>query len=260
MTERVAVRVADGVCTISLNRPEALNALENSMIAAVNAALDAAEVDDQVRAILIRGEGRAFCAGDDLIDMGTPEHPEPEDLSERYTNGYPSIVLRMLAIEKPIVVAVRKYGLGAGFEIALAADLIVAEPTAKFGLPFVLRGIAAGTSLLPKRAPAHLARRLLFLGDMITATEAHHVGIVATLSADGVDIDDLARDAAARLASSATRAIGLMKRALGGSEALSVVESFGAQVKATVSSVQTADFAEGKLAFTQKRPAEYQGN
>lgn len=259
MSKRVLVESAGGVCTISLNRPDALNALENSMIAAINAALDQAEVDEDVRAILIRGEGRAFCAGDDLIDMGTPEHPEPNDLHVRYADGYPSIVKRMLAIQKPIVVAVRKYGLGAGFEIALAADIIVAEPTAKFGLPFVLRGIAAGTSLLPRRTSLHLAQRLLFLGEMITAEEAHTLGIVAALSSADQDVDDLARAMADRLATSATRAIGLMKSALHASESLGVQDALTVQVGATVGSVLTNDFAEGKLAFTNRRDARYEG-
>ncbi|MGM7698012.1 enoyl-CoA hydratase/isomerase family protein [Microbacterium sp. A84] len=259
MSERVLVETVGGVCTISLNRSDALNALENSMIAAINAALDEAAVDERVRAILIRGEGRAFCAGDDLIDMGTPEHPEPSDLHDKYADGYPSIVRRILEIHKPIVVAVRKYALGAGFEIALAADIIVAEPTAKFGLPFVLRGIAAGTSLLPKRAPRHLANRLLFLGDMITAEEAHTLGIVAALSSEDQDVDDLARTMVNRLAISATRAIGLMKSALNASVTLSAQDALAMQVGATVGSVLTNDFAEGKLAFTHRRDAQYEG-
>lgn len=259
MSERVLTTTAGGVCVISLNRPDALNALDNSMIAAINEALDQAERDEDVRAILIRGEGRAFCAGDDLIDMGTPEHPEPSDLHARYAGGYPSIVMRLLAIQKPIVVAVRKYALGAGLEIALAADIIVAEPTAKFGLPFVLRGIAAGTSLLPRRASPHLARRLLFLGEMITAEEAHTLGIVATLSGAEHDVDDLARATVDRLATSATRAIGLMKSAMQASESLGVHDALNVQVGATVGSVLTDDFAEGKLAFTEKREARYEG-
>lgn len=259
MTERVLVQTVDGVCTISLNRPEAINALENSMIAAINVALDQAAADEGVRAILIRGEGRAFSAGDDLIEMGTPEHPESNDLHVRYGDGYPSIVERMLAIQKPILVAVRRYAFGAGFEIALAADIIVAEPTAKFGLPFVLRGIAAGTSLLPKRAPMHLAQRLLFLGDTITGEEAHGLGLVAALSSTDIDVDDLGRTLADRLANSATRAIGLMKSAMHVSESLGLREALAVQVGATVGSVLTDDFTEGKLAFTEKRDAQFEG-
>lgn len=258
MTDRIRTSVEQGVCTITLNRPEALNALENTMIATIVAELERAGADPDVRAILLRGEGKAFCAGDDLVDMGTEEHPESSDLVERYSRGYPAIVERMLTLEKPIVVSVRRYALGAGLEMALAADLIVAEPQAKLGLPFVLRGIAAGTSLLPKRAPVHLVQRMLYLGEMITAEDAHRMGVVGHLAED-TDVDELALATARRLAVGATRAIGLMKTALRTSETLSVRDALTVQVGATAASVLTEDFTEGKVAFTQKRDPEFGG-
>ena len=258
MSDRIKVETANGVCTISLNRPEALNALENSMIAALVHALEAAEQADDVRAVLIRGEGKAFCAGDDLVDMGTQEHPEPADVFERYSRGYPAIVERMLRLDKPVVVAVRRYALGAGLELALAADVVVAEPGAKLGLPFVLRGIAAGTSILPRRAPDHLVRRMLFLGDMITAQEAHNLGIVGYLAQDR-DVDDVAEDIVGKLAQGASRAIGLMKAALRTSESLPLREALTVQVAATAASALTPDFAEGKAAFTEKRDPQFGG-
>ena len=258
MTDRIQTTVENGVCAISLNRPEALNALENTMIATIVDELDRAAASPEVRAILLRGEGKAFCAGDDLVDMGTPEHPESPDLVERYSRGYPAIVDRMTTIEKPIVVSVRRYALGAGLEMALAADLIVAEPGAKLGLPFVLRGIAAGTSLLPRRAPVHLVQRMLYLGEMITAEEAHGLGVVGHLAEDQ-DVDELAQELAGRLAGGATRAIGLMKTALRTSQTLSLSDALHVQVGATAASVLTEDFAEGKAAFTEKRDPEFGG-
>ena len=124
--------------------------------------------------------------------------------------------------------------------------------------PFVLRGIAAGTSLLPKRAPVHLVQRMLYLGEMITAEDAHRMGVVGHLAED-TDVDELALATARRLAVGATRAIGLMKTALRTSETLSVRDALTVQVGATAASVLTEDFTEGKVAFTQKRDPEFGG-
>lgn len=259
MTDRVRVETQGGLCTISLNRPEALNALENSMIATIVDAFENAADDAEVRAVLLRGEGMAFCAGDDLVDMGTPEHPESQDMIERYTNGYPAIVQRMMKIEKPVVVVVRKYALGAGLEMALAGDVIVAEPTARLGLPFVLRGIAAGTSILPKRAPVHLVQKMLYMGESISAEQAHALGLVGYLATD-CDVDELGNQVGRQLARAATSTIGLMKTALRASESLTVQEALSIQVVATAASALTSDFAEGKAAFAEKRDPQFGGN
>lgn len=258
MTDRIRITRTRGVLEITLARPDALNALENSMIAAICDALDQAASDSTVRAVLVRGEGKAFCAGDDLVDMGTAEHPEPDDLHARYAGGYPRIVTKILELDKPVVCAVQRYALGAGFEIALASDLIVADEGARFGLPFVLRGIAAGTTMLVRRTSWHVAMGVLATGGMMDAATADRLGLLARrVPAD--QVQDVAAELAGSLAGSATRAIGLMKSAMRSGETLSVGEAFDLQVEATAASAQTDDFAEGKRAFAEKRDPQFEG-
>lgn len=259
MTDRITLARSRGVLEITLARPEALNALENSMIASICDALDEAASDPSVRAVLLRGEGKAFCAGDDLVDMGTAEHPEPDDLHTRYVDGYPRIVNKIVELDKPVVCAVQRYALGAGFDIALASDLIVADDGARFGLPFVLRGIASGTTMLVRRTSWHVAMRLLATGGMMDAVTADRLGLIARLvPAD--EVQDVATNLAQSLAGSATSAIGMMKSAMRSGENLSVREAFDRQVDATVASAQTRDFAEGRLAFSEKRDPKFEGS
>lgn len=258
MTDRVTTSREGAVAKITLNRPEALNALENSMIAALVAAIREAGSDPDTRVILIEGAGKAFCAGDDLKDMGTAEHPRSDDLLEEYERGYPAIVKALRDVEKPTLCAVQRYALGAGFEIALACDLIVAERDAKFGLPFALRGIAAGTAVLPRLVGRHRAARLLFLGEMIDAETACEWGLVAVL-ADPGKLAEAVEGVVGPLATAATRAIGLMKGAMVASAEATLAADLRTQAASTVSSALTRDFAEGAEAFTQKRDPQYTG-
>ena len=258
MTDRITLTRAGGVLEIVLTRPEAVNALENSMIATICDALDEASSDPSVRAVLVRGEGKAFCAGDDLVDMGTASHPEPDDLRTRYADGYPRIVNKIVELDKPVVCAVQRYALGAGLEIALASDLIVADDAARFGLPFVLRGIASGTTMLARRTSWHVAMRMLATGGMMDAATADSLGLIAQL-APAEEVQEAARNLAQSLAASATSAIGLMKSAMRAGENLSVREAFDLQIDATAASALTHDFAEGKLAFAEKREPRFEG-
>ncbi len=260
MTNRVLSEVRNGVLIITLNRPEALNALENSMIAAINTQLDAAKSDEQVRAVLFRGAGRGLSAGDDLKDMGTETHPEPKDLQIRYMEGYPAIVKRIRSLEKPVVVSLKGFALGAACEIALASDVIVAESKAKIGLPFVLRGIASGTVLAPRLLPEHLAKRLLLLGEMLPADTLKPYGIVSRfVDPEEGSVDDEALSVATDLAKSATRAIGLMKAAIHETAGAPYDAAWRTQVSATAQSVLTDDFLEGKAAFAEKRTPDFRG-
>lgn len=258
MTNRITLERSDGVLAITLARPDALNALENSMIAAICDALDEASTDPTVRAVLLRGEGKAFCAGDDLVDMGTHDHPESEDLHARYADGYPRIVKKIIELDKPVVCAVQRYALGAGFEIALASDLIVADEEARFGLPFVLRGIAAGTSMLVRRTSWHVAMGVLATGSMMNTATADKLGLIARV-VRAEDVHNVAEELARSLAASATSAIGLMKSAMRAGENLAVTDAFDLQIAATAASAETHDFAEGKLAFAEKRDARFEG-
>jgi 2-(1,2-epoxy-1,2-dihydrophenyl)acetyl-CoA isomerase len=258
MSDLVLYEVIEGVAKLTLNRPTALNALNNDMISDLISYLKEAERDDDVRVILIQGNGRSFCAGDDLIDMGTQEHPNPDDKLQEYKMGYPEIVLQIRSVEKPVIAKIHGYALGAGFEIALAADIVISAEEAKVGLPFVLRGIAAGSYLLQSIVGYHKACELLFTGDMLSAEKAEQMGIinkVVPLDQLEVETDRLTR----RLSKGATRAIGLMKLAMNNTINEDVKKGMHEQVYTTTYSYYTKDYAEGKNAFIEKREPNFLG-
>lgn len=258
MTTQVRYSIDGPIATITLNRPEALNALNNSMIAAIRDGIRSAAADNAVRVLVVEGEGKSFCAGDDLIDMGTPEHPKSDDLLEEYLRGYPALVEELRRIEKPTVCKVQRHALGAGFEIALACDFVIADESAKVGLPFALRGIAAGTALLPTLVPRQVAARVLYDAEFISVVEAKSWGVITKVVA-AADLTDEVNELTARLARSATRAIGLMKGAITATEEARLHGALRMQAAASVSSALTSDFREGAVAFEEKRNPEFTG-
>ena len=211
-----------------------------------------------MRAVLIRGEGKAFCAGDDLKDMGTESHPLDPNPFVEYAAGYPRIVRAIQELPKPVVCAVHGFAMGAGLEIALASDTIVAARGSLVGLPFVKRGIAAGTVLLARAAGRHFAADLLFSGRMADVAELERLGIVAQLC-EADEVLDVARRRATALALGPTSVIGAMKRAMHRGLESPAAAAMDLQVAATAESSLTADFAEGKRAFAEKRDPEFTG-
>lgn len=258
MSEKVCLSVNNKVATIMLNRPDSLNALDNDMIADFISFLEACKLDATVRVIVIEGSGRAFCAGDDLVDMGTSERPNPEDKLTEYKNGYPALVQQIRSVEKPVICKVQKYALGAGFEIAMASDIVIAEEDAKFGLPFVLRGIAAGTFFLQSYIGYHKACEYLFTGDMIPARKAEDFGIVNKV-VPLTELDKEVDKMALRLSTGATRAMGLIKQTMNNSANVTLETAMQEQALATTVSYYTKDFAEGKSAFVEKRESNFIG-
>lgn len=258
MINTVHYSVRDRVARITLDRQNSLNALNNSMIAGIGDGIRRAANDPEVRVLIVEGAGRTFCAGDDLIDMGTEEHPKSQDTLEEYLRGYPALVIALRQLEKPVICKVQRYALGAGLEIALACDFIVAEEGSKIGLPFALRGIAAGTALLPSLVPRQIAARLLYSGELVGVMEAQAWGLISQVVSAG-EIESTVNALATDLSNAATRAIGLMKGAIMASEGAPLATAMRLQASATVSSALTHDFAEGATAFAEKRTANYAG-
>src|SRR5919199_1567311 len=173
-----------GVLTITLNRPQARNAVDQALAEGVAAALDRLDAEDGLRIGVLTGAGGTFCAGMDLKAFVTGERPWVGD------RGFAGITQR--AARKPLIAAVEGFALAGGFEIALSCDLIVAASDARFGIPEVKRSLvaAAGALLrLPKRIPYHLAMELALTGDPITAERAHEIGIVNRLAEPGSALD-----------------------------------------------------------------------
>lgn len=258
MENKVLFSVENNIARICLNRPKSLNALDNDMIANILSYLNECKKNDEIRVVIIEGEGKAFCAGDDLVDMGTERNPNPSNKLTEYLDGYPQIVIAMKNLEKPIIVKAHKYALGAGFEIALAADFIVASTETRFGLPFVLRGLSAGTYLLQKRIGYHRAAKYLYLGEMFGVNEADTWGLLYK-QVEFEQLDEEVKKLAERLSTSATRSIGLMKKAMHSSGNVNLETAFQVQAFSTFASYHTEDYLEGKNAFIEKRDPNFSG-
>ncbi|RJP17229.1 MAG: hypothetical protein C4520_17150 [Candidatus Abyssobacteria bacterium SURF_5] len=248
------------VATIILNRPKRLNALIHAMIREMHEALRDASEDDGVRAVVLKGEGRAFCSGDDMTEMVDHLRPLPMQGREDFRpEGYHSLVIALRELRKPVIAAVQGYALGAGFELALASDFIIAEENAKFGMVLMTRGMVGGTYLLPRLVGLHRATELILLGEMFDARRAEALGFIHKIvSAD--KLEEETGHLAARLAEGPTAAIGIAKTAIHRGLSMSLREGMEYQGLALSLSIMTDDFREGVLAFVEKRKPNYSGN
>ena len=254
----VLIEQRDGVRYVTLNRPDALNALNFQLISELLSALEECSVDQEVRAVVIAGAGRAFCSGDDLKSMGTPDYPGPEDELARVRDGYPLLLKRLRQLRKPVVASVHGYALGAGCDLVLACDFAIAAEDALLGLVFVQRGIAAGTALIPRLVPYHKACELLLLGDTITAAEAERLGIVnRVLPASGLAA--AVHELAVRLAEGPTAVIGALKETINQGLSVGFDDALEHQVMATLQASETDDNREGRQAFMEKRQPHFTG-
>jgi 2-(1,2-epoxy-1,2-dihydrophenyl)acetyl-CoA isomerase len=250
--------ITDDVATITLDRPDALNALTIPLKHELLAALDRSASDPAVRAIVLTGAGRAFCAGQDLRERLEPgASPLEVELRERYN----PIILAMRSLEKPIVGAINGVAAGAGASLAFACDLRLAAEGASFLLAFGRIGLmpdSGATWFLPRLIGAARAAELALLGDALPAAEAERFGLVSRV----VPTDALlaeARALAARLAGMAPRALALTKRALDETWSSSLEEQLETEAELQGIAGATADHAEGIAAFVEKRPPRFTG-
>ena len=166
-----------GICRLTLNRPERLNAINIRVGLELLQALETCDYDDAVRAVILTGAGRAFCAGDDLKGMAEPDQPERRfaDTVKHYVQGegrWPLMVAKMRALSKPVIGMINGHAHGAGFNLALGCDLRVMADSATLCIPFVKRGIATGTSLLQQFVGIGKAMEWALLGPQLSAREA----------------------------------------------------------------------------------------
>lgn len=252
----IRLAIADSVATITLDRPEALNALNAAMRRELLAALRAAARDDGVRAIILTGEGRGFCAGADLRG-GDAER----DFRRVLTDQYHPIVIAIREMPKPVLAAVNGVAAGAGVSLALACDLVYAAEEARFVGAFARIGLVPDsglTRILVRALGRHRAAQLIFSGEALTAAEARDAGIVNEVVPLGA-LGDTVRAAAVRLASGPTRAIGLAKRAIAQAEDASVDESLAYEAALQEIAGRSEDHAEGVAAFAEKREPRFRG-
>ncbi len=245
-----------GVATLTLNRPEALNALNSELRRALLAALKAAARDKGTRAIVITGAGRGFCAGADLRG-GSAERQFRTVLRAEYA----PLIAALRGHPKPVVAAVNGVAAGAGVSLALAADLVVASEDARFVPAFNRIGLVPDSGVartLVRGVGRHRAFQILMGETQLTATDARDLGLVAAV----VPADELgaaAHDLASRLAAGPTTAIGLTKRLLNAAEQDALDESLEAEAALQELAGRTDDHAEGVAAFAEKRDPRFGG-
>jgi 2-(1,2-epoxy-1,2-dihydrophenyl)acetyl-CoA isomerase len=247
---------ADGVATITLNRPESLNALNADMRRELRAALKAASRDDAVRAVVITGQGRGFCSGADLR-AGSAER----DFRRVVTDEYNPLIGAIRELPKPVIAAVNGVAAGAGVSLALACDLVYAADDARFLQAFVRIGLvpdSGSTRALVRAVGRHRAAQLIFTGEPLSAGDAQAVGLVNAV-VRAADLAAAAHGAAARLAAGPTRAIGYAKRLINHAEDASLAESLVMEADLQELAGRTEDHAEGVAAFSEKRDPRFVG-
>jgi 2-(1,2-epoxy-1,2-dihydrophenyl)acetyl-CoA isomerase len=262
--ETVNVRVQDGAATIELNRPQALNAWNAQLGADLLAALRAAAEDDDVRAVLLTGAGRAFSSGADLKDVSggdvTAEgHP---DVYKTLTERYHPIMHAIREIPKPVIAAVNGPAVGIGCSLALCCDLILAGESAYFLLAFVNIGLVpdGGSSLfLPTRIGMARATELSMLGERLSAAQALDWGLINGVVADDRLLEE-AGGLAARLAAGPTRSYAGTKRQLNNWLYSRMDEQLELEARIQQEMAGSPDFIEGAIAFVEKRPARFSGS
>jgi 2-(1,2-epoxy-1,2-dihydrophenyl)acetyl-CoA isomerase len=247
---------ADGVATLTLNRPESLNALNAEMRRELLAALKAASRDDAVRAVVITGAGRGFCSGADLRG-GSAER----DFRRVVTDEYNPLISAIRALPKPVIAAVNGVAAGAGVSLALACDLVWAADDARFLQAFVRIGLvpdSGSTRTLVRALGRHRAAQLIFSGEPLSAEEARAAGLVNVV-VPPAELADAAHAAGARLAAGPTRAIGYAKRLINHAEDASLAESVAMEADLQELAGRTEDHAEGIAAFSEKRDPKFVG-
>lgn len=254
----IIVTLSNGVCELKLNRPSVFNSFNKDMALALQKALDECELNDEVRAIVITGEGKAFCAGQDLAEAMDPEGPELQSIVKDHYNP---IIQRIRNIEKPIIAAVNGVAAGAGANIALACDITIAKKSASFIQAFSKIGLipdSGGTFFLPRIVGAQKALALMMTADRITAEQADQMNMIYK----AVDDDDFEAEVnlfAQTIAKMPTRGLGLTKKAVNASFTNDLTQQLALEEELQTEAGQTYDFREGVNAFLEKRKPEFKG-
>jgi len=258
--EHILYDTDQSVAAITLNRPDVLNSFNRAMASEVRQALSQAGSDAGVRAVLITGAGRAFCAGQDLAEAMPKDGPAP-DLGDIVARGYNPIVRTIRQLDKPVVCAVNGVAAGAGANLAFACDFVLAASDASFIQSFSKIGLVpdtGGTFFLPRLIGMARATALMMLADKVTAQDAVTIGLILRV-ADGPNLLDEATTLARQLAARPTRGLGLIKRALNASATNGLDEQLALEAQLQAEAGSTADYREGVKAFLEKRAPVFVG-
>lgn len=248
----------DKVTLITLNRPDKFNSFNREMALALHAALDEAENDKNCRAIVLTGNGKAFCAGQDLAEAIDPNGPGIKRIVDEHYNP---IVMRLRKIEKPIIAAVNGVAAGAGANIALACDIVTAIDSASFIQAFSKIGLipdSGGTFFLPRLIGFQRASALMITGDKVSANEAMQMGMIYKVYETSSFMNDVLK-LAAMVADMPTKGIGLTKRLLNESFYNTYDKQLQFESFIQTEAASTYDYNEGVKAFLEKRKPEFKG-
>jgi 2-(1,2-epoxy-1,2-dihydrophenyl)acetyl-CoA isomerase len=256
----ILVEDSGGVRTITLNRPDKLNSFNAEMNGALRAAL-AGAAGDGVRAVLLTGAGKGFCAGQDLSDRVQGESGQPPDLGHTIEALWNPLVRAIRALPKPVVCAVNGVAAGAGANLALSCDIVLAARSARFIQAFCRLGLvpdSGGTYYLPRLVGEARAKGLALLGDMLSAEQAESWGLIWK----AVNDDKLMAEAgklASHLATQPTYGLGLAKRAIQASADNSLDAQLDLERDLQREAGRSPDYAEGMRAFLEKRAPQFTG-
>ena len=252
---------ADGVARITLNRPEVLNSFDRGMSARLLEVLHEVALDDGVRAVYLTGAGRAFCAGQDLAEAAPRTGAPIEDFAEHVRTRYNPIVLAIRGLDKPVVCGVNGVAAGAGANLALACDFVVAAHVSSFIQAFIKIGLVpdtGGTYFLPRLVGTAQAAALAMLGEKVTAERAAEIGLIYR-ACPGAELEQTAFGLARQLATQPTKALALIKRMLHASPGATLEAQLEMEARCQGEAARTADYTEGVRAFQEKRAPGFTG-
>jgi 2-(1,2-epoxy-1,2-dihydrophenyl)acetyl-CoA isomerase len=261
----IQTSVEAGVLTITLNRPDVYNAVNEDVCVELGTALRMAQREDAIRCIVLTGAGRAFCTGQDLKELARLER-EPAggtfDFAAFLRQRYNPLIVRMRTMEKPVVAALNGVAAGSGVSLALASDLRIAVRSATLLMAFGQLGLVpdcAATLTLIEQLGYARAAEMCFLGEPVTAEQALQWGLVNRVVDDG-DLPRATQELAGRLAAAPTRALGLTKRAFNHAQNATLDEQMEYEALLQATAGRTADHREGLEAFLAKRPPRFTGS
>ena len=251
-TQEVLTHVEDGVLIVTINRPEAKNAMTKAAAEGIAAAMDRLDAEDDLRVGILTGAGGTFCSGMDLKGFLRGESPSVEG------RGFGGVV--QAPPRKPLIAAVEGYALAGGLELMIACDLVVAHKDAKFGIPEAKRGLVAaagGVMMLPDQIPERVAMELALTGDFIGAERAYQIGLINEVT-KGSAIDG-AKALAARIAANGPLAVKVSKQIIKESRGWAMQDRYKNQAQLIAPVFVSQDAREGAAAFAEKRKPNWKG-
>ncbi len=251
-------KIENSVCYLTLNRPEVFNSFNRSMALLLQEELIFASKDEEIRAIVISGTGKAFCAGQDLAEATDPNGPALQDIVKLHYNPIISLIR---SIEKPIIAAVNGVAAGAGANIALACDITIGKESASFIQAFSKIGLipdSGGTFFLPRLIGSQKALALMMTGDKVSSKDAEHMNMIYKSIPDD-EFESFVKDFSEKMAQMPTKGLALTKKAVNKSFENNMTEQLDLEEKLQTEAGNTSDFKEGVNAFLEKRKANFIG-